>query len=315
MSESDSSIPGTVAALAGALEAVCQYVGSENESPGLFYRSFLGYLNALSPNPDPWNGTPEEERKKVLATAARFLEALDTAERLLNAIPFSGLEPLSSFTDGVRWDVQTRRTIKEIQACISILDYGATKPDFLLTYLRAGGNHMQQELYKFSNLLRKRIFDLQCLPDGPTAPKNAIPSQRRPHQSSATNPNENMQGDGGTVVPALNTESSTETDENLPEMIAESPPPKYDPNSADWILSETLCKVLGIKASTINGYRKPGVCGKDKIDEFGTWNVDCIGKFRRNVNKKKSVAYYRPAMSSAYTAKLEYAESQKRQKT
>lgn len=141
-----------------------------------------------------------------------------------------------------------------------------------------------------------------------------IIDQRRVHKEQSVNPNGNAQSGGDSDELSSKTEKPTETDDKPPKMTDESPPPKYDPNSADWILSETLCKVLGIKASTINGYRKPGVCGKDKIDEFGTWNVDCIGKFRRNVNKKKSVAYYRPAMSSAYTAKLEYAESQKRQK-
>ncbi|MFN7878232.1 MAG: hypothetical protein ACK5PB_23135 [Pirellula sp.] len=106
----------------------------------------------------------------------------------------------------------------------------------------------------------------------------------------------------------LTSDSNVETGGNTHD---ELPPPEYDPNSTDWILSETLCEVIRIKASTITEYRKPRKCGKDKIDNFGTWNIDCVGKFRRRVNGKGSVAYYRPAMSDTYKAKLAYAESQK----
>lgn len=151
-----------------------------------------------------------------------------------------------------------------------------------------------------------------CLPDEPTDPTNAIPGQRRVLEPVA-NPNEPTQSEGGSVLPPTKQESQDEIDDNRPKGD-ELAPPEYDPNSADWILSETLCNVIGIKASTIADYRKPRKCGEDTIDEFGSWNVDCVGKFRRQVNRKGSVAYYRPAMSSAYTAKLEYAESQKRQK-
>jgi hypothetical protein len=117
------------------------------------------------------------------------------------------------------------------------------------------------------------------------------------------------------VVQSSKTEPPTETDDKPPKKSDDSPPPKYDPNSADWILSETLCKKLNIKASTISEYRKPRKCGRDRIDEFGNWNIDCVGKFRRKVNRKGSVAYYRPALSDAYKAKLTYAESQKNEKS
>ena len=142
----------------------------------------------------------------------------------------------------------------------------------------------------------------------------SIIDQRRVHKEPVSNPNGIAESDGDSVSQSTATEKPTETDDKLSEMIDESPPPQYDPNSVDWILSETLCDVINIKARTIADYRKPGKCGEDRIDKFGSWNVDCIGKFRRQVNRKGSVAYYRPAMSSAYTAKLEYAESQKRQK-
>jgi hypothetical protein len=120
--------------------------------------------------------------------------------------------------------------------------------------------------------------------------------------------------DGDSVVPPTTQESQVEINDNHPKGD-ELPPPKYDPNSADWILSETLCDVINIKATTIADYRKARKCGEDRKDEFGNWNVDCVGKFRRQVNSKGSVAYYRPAMSESYKAKLTYAESQKRPKS
>jgi len=261
MSDSDSPNHQKVAALAEALEAVRRNIGSKDALNGSLYM----WMSALGPDPEPWHGTPEEARERVLAEIAEFVKAVDTAEQRLNAVPFSDFEPLSPFTDGVRWDVRTRRTLKEIQVSISILRHYSTKPDFLLYLLRAqctsASNSLQQKLSKYLNELNDRIFDLRCLPD-----------------------DKHPKGDA-------------------------SPPPKYDPNSVDWILSETLCNVIGIKASTITEYRKPRKCGKDRIDEFGSWNVDCVGKFRRQVNRKGSVAYYRPAMSDSYKARLTYAES------
>jgi hypothetical protein len=236
MSDSDSSIPQKVVALAGALEAVCQYVGSEYERPGRFYCNFLSYLNALGPNPDPWDGTPEEARERFLAIAAKFVEAVDTAERQLNATPVSDLEPLSSFTGGVRWDVRTRRTLKEIQASISILHYGSTKPDFMLTLLEIGRDtrtkEMQHELNKFFNELRERIFDLQCLPDEPTDPTNAIPGQRRVLQEPVVNPNETTQSDGSSVLPSSKREDPTEKDDKLPEKLRKDSPSRVKAKAA-----------------------------------------------------------------------------------
>lgn len=285
MSESDSRIPGTVAALAEALEAVCQYVGSENASPGLFYVAFLRYLNALSPNPDPWNGTPEEEGKNVLATAARFLEAVDTAKRLLNAIPFSDLEPLSSFTDGVRWDIQTRCTLNEIQACISILHYGATNPDFLLFFLRPIGNeplnNMQQELHKSSNELRKRIFDLQCLPDEPTNPTSAIPDKW----------NGDVQGLSNANTKVSHPTEQAETDlQELEEMDRNTP--VLDTGSIKWIAArKENQEKLGYPTNTLATYRLKSSGGRQLSPYFG---VDKDGRRWRRENEKteKSTVYY-----------------------
>lgn len=138
---------------------------------------------------------------------------------------------------------------------------------------------------------------------------HAIISHRRIHpQSVATS---NTRSADGSILPPTKSEPPTEAGEQA-KKVDELPPPKYDPDSADWILSEILCKLLDIKASTITEYRKPRKCGKDRSDEFGSWNIDCVGVFRRKVNSKKSVAYYRPAMSDPYKAKLAYAESQKK---
>ena len=162
MSESDISIPQKVAALANALEAVRRHIGSESKLD----RWFHAWLKA-GPGTLPWF-TRETARNYFLAATAEFVEAVDTAERMLNAVPLRVLKPLSRFTGGVRWDMRTRRTLKEIQASISILRNHSTKPDYLLVILRAGGNaefnNMQHALSKFLNELSDRILDLQSRP-------------------------------------------------------------------------------------------------------------------------------------------------------
>jgi hypothetical protein len=224
MSESNSCIPQKVAALAEALEAVRAHIDLKNGSTwSKLEASVCSWLRALGPDPMPWDGTPEDARKEVLAVAADFVDAVDTAQRRLNAVPVIVLKPLSTFTDGVRWDVRTRRTLKEIEASISILRYCSTKPDFLLSVLRIGSilNRMQQELRKSLNELSDRIFDLQCLPDAdPTDPTDAIISQRRTHQEPLANPNENTQSDGGSVLPSSKTENPTKTDNNFVAALA-----------------------------------------------------------------------------------------------
>jgi hypothetical protein len=150
--------------------------------------------------------------------------------------------------------------------------------------------------------------------DEPTDPTNAIPGERKVRQEPVAKAYGSTESDGDTVVPPAKQESQVEINDNHPKGD-ELPPPKYDPDSADWILSETLCDVINIKAATIAKYRRPRNCGEDRKDEFGNWNVDCVGKFRRQVNSKGSVAYYRPAMSESYRARLTYAESQKRPKS
>lgn len=233
MTESDSSIPQKVAALAEALEAIRAHIGSKGKWEGSFY----SWLRALGPDPDPWDGTPEEARERVLTVAADFVEAVDTAKRILNTLPVSVLEPLSPFTDGVRWDLQTRRTLNEIQASISILRYCSTKPDFLLSYLRVGGNaplkSMQLESSKFLDELSDRIIELQCLPhDDMTDQVDALASQRRLHQEPVANPNGNPQSDGDAAVQSSKPENQSETDDRLPKRIRKDSPSRLKAKAA-----------------------------------------------------------------------------------
>lgn len=312
MTESDSSNPQKVAALAAALEGVRRHIGFGSELD-LTFRSWLHANATIS---DPWNPNPEDaESKEVLAAAANFLEAIDNAERVLNALPESVLKPLSALIGGVPWDMRTRRTLKAIQDEQSDLRWHSMKPKFFLAMLRAKGkarfDESQLKLRQLWPELGDRILDLKSLPYDLDEETKSNTGKRSSHQACGVIPITKAQSEGCTVVPSLTSGKSTKTVNQVPEKSEESPPPKYDPNSADWMLSETLCTVLGIKACTITEYRKPRKCGSDRVDEFGKWNVDRVGKFRRNVNRKKSVAYYRPAMSDTYKAKLVYAESQK----
>jgi len=285
MSDPDTSIPQKVAALAGALEAVCQYVGSEYKRPGRFYRNFLSYLNALGPNPDPWDGTPEEARERFLAIAAKFVEAVDTAERQLNATPIEELEPLSPYTDGVRWDVETRRTLKEIQRIISVwhnpwpdLDHLFSKHGILS---KAKFEEKQSELFNSYLELRKRIFDLQCLPDEPTKPTIAITDNRKGDVQTVT-----------TAKPqASNSVEHVETNkQELEEM--ERNTPVLDTGSIEWIASrKENQKKLGYPTSTLATYRLKSSGGRHLSPYFG---VDKDGRrWRRQPDKtEKSIVYY-----------------------
>ena len=311
MSESDSSIPQKLADLAKDLSAIRKYIGFGSAIDLPFYH----WIDANDPDAVLSDSDPEDARKEVLAAAAEFVEAVDTAERTLNTIPASVLEHLSAFS-GVLWEMRTRRALKAIQDEISYLRFHSEKPELLLTMIRAKGKlgfeKMDSELMNFWNELSERIVQLQLFLDALSG-QNPLISPQSVNQAPVSISNGSTESDGDSVVPPAKQESQVEINDNHPKGD-ELPPPKYDPNSADWILSETLCDVINIKATTIADYRKARKCGEDRKDEFGNWNVDCVGKFRRQVNSKGSVAYYRPAMSESYKARLTYAESQKRQK-
>jgi hypothetical protein len=168
----DSSIPERLAALADALQMVCANINLSR-----FGFSILRGLHATGPDSKPRDHEREDERKKVLDTAVESAEAVDTAERILSTIPVEVFKPLGTSEGGERWDVRTRRTLKEFQASLSILHGSSTKPNFVsMLVLRdeAGFDEMQSKLARFSGELDKRIFDLQCLSDADsTDPKDA----------------------------------------------------------------------------------------------------------------------------------------------
>ena len=123
MSESDSSIPQKVADLANALVGVRQQIFQTGRLFHSFQRwyeatgeeAILRYLNPLDGSQK--DGSLREGSEDVLDAAAEFVEAVATADRMLNATPVSALEPLSGLTGGVPWDLRTRR------ALIAIRDY------------------------------------------------------------------------------------------------------------------------------------------------------------------------------------------------
>ncbi len=162
--ESDSRIPQKVAALADALEAVRRHIGFGS----VLDLSLYSWLKATAPDAMPWDGDAEEAHDEILAAAAEFVDAVDTAERMLNAPQVSDLELLSASIGGVPWDMRTRRTLKAIQDEISILSLHSKNPQLLFSLLRAKGKagfeKLQMELSKFKDELRERILDLQSLP-------------------------------------------------------------------------------------------------------------------------------------------------------
>ena len=281
MSDPDTSIPQKVAALAESLKTVCQSIGFASELDISFYKS----LPPTDPSAVPRDGSLEDARKEVLADAAKFVEAVDTAERLLNAIPIEELEPLSPYTDGVRWDVETRRTLKEIQRIISVwhnpwpdLDYLFSKHGILS---KAKFEEMQSELLNPYLELRKRIFDLQCLPDEPTKPTIAITDNRKGDVQTVT-----------TAKPqASNSVEHVETNkQELEEM--ERNTPVLDTGSIKWIAARKKNREkLGYPTSTLATYRLESSGGRQLSPYFG---VDKDGRrWRRETDKTEgSTVYY-----------------------
>jgi hypothetical protein len=366
MSESDSSIPKKVSALIDAFEEIRKQAGPFSPLDLAFYswvrKTNLDTLKCF--------GEPDDAGKEVLATASKFVESVDRAVCVFNAIPVSVLEPLSIFTGRERWDQVTRRILRALQNDVFFLRDNSVFPNSLLSRLGHWRDdefdEWQEQLMEYSEMLRKKIIDLQTLPTQTFETKGSLvePQSTKLHLydgdvdlglvelSGLTKlctsllPQGKVQGtlyrdeagrfiyydsdnddksigktcrmmcaaDAFEVALKAN-DFSVARDELIAELekikhADNSQPPEYDAGSTDWILSESLCKLLNIKATTISDYRKARKCGEDKHDKFGKWNRDCVGTFRRNVNKKHGVAYYRPLMSETYKAKLTYAESQ-----
>jgi hypothetical protein len=250
MSESDSSIPQKVADLANALAAVCQHnIGFGGELD----LSFYSWLDANSPDGVPWEPDLEDAAsKEVLAAAAKFVEAVDTAERMLNAVPASVLEPLSGWKRGVTWDMRTRRTLKAIQNEISFLRRHSQNPKLVLALLRAMGEtrfeEMQSKLIKFQRELDVKILNLQPLLDDLREPTNPIIGERR------------AQSDGGSV---LLTSTIAETEQATPNQSEKDRELAFDKAIADYAARDwSRDDKLNNKAWRVR-------CGKQKGELFG----------------------------------------------
>jgi hypothetical protein len=219
MSDSDVSIPQKVAALAKALAAVRQGIGVGSG----MYRPFRSWFRKNGPNANPLACDSRDRRKSCVKAAVEFVEAVDTANRTLNALPASVLKPLSALIEGVPWDVRTRRTLRAIQYEASFLKSLSMDPsmlDLLLSSMGEDGfRQRQSKLLEFRLELTERLLDLNSLPDDQSEPTSAIPDERGTPEEHVVNPNGNAPSAGGLVVlsSAMSTEQKDSGVGTLPE--------------------------------------------------------------------------------------------------
>jgi|GEM_PF-1604648 hypothetical protein len=173
MSESDSSIPQKVADLANALGGVRLQIFQTGRLFHSFQRwyeatgeeAILRYLNPLDGSQK--DGSLREGSEDVLDAAAEFVEAVATADQMLNATPVSALEPLSGLAGGVPWDLRTRRALRAIRHETAILECHSRDPEGLLSGLWWMGddrlNQMRSKLTEIDLELKERIIDLQAI--------------------------------------------------------------------------------------------------------------------------------------------------------
>jgi hypothetical protein len=163
MSDSDSRIPQKLADLAKALAAVHQSLGVGS---GL-YRPFYSWFRANGPDAKPRDRDSRDRRKSCVKAASEFVKEVDTANRTLNAIPVSVLEPLSKLIGGVPWDVQTRRTLRAIQYGAAFLKSISMDPSMLDSLLNSMGKdsfkQQQSTLLGFRVEVTERLMDLNSL--------------------------------------------------------------------------------------------------------------------------------------------------------
>lgn len=228
MSDSDVSIPQKVAALAGALGRVKQQIFRR----GRLFRSFQRWYEAKGEDAilrflDPMDGSQKDGSlwdgsEDVLDAAAEFVEAVATADQMLNSTPVSALEPLSELTGGVPWDVRTRRALRAIQYETAILECHSMDPEGLLLGLWWMGadrlKQMDSKLMELELELKERIIDLQSLPGVPSG-RNTLTSPQIVDQEPVENPNEITHSAGGLVVSssAMSTEQKDSGVGTLPE--------------------------------------------------------------------------------------------------
>ena len=291
MSDSDVSIPQKVAALADALGRVKQQIIRR----GRLFRSFQRWYEAKGEDAilrflDPMDGSQKDGSlwdgsEDVLDAAAEFVEAVATADQMLNSTPVSALEPLSKLTGGVPWDVRTRRALRAIQYETAILECHSMDPEGLLLGLWWMGadrlKQMDSKLMELELELKERIIDLQSLPGEPTKPTIAITDNRKGDVQTVT-----------TAKPqASNSVEHVETNkQELEEM--ERNTPVLDTGSIEWIASrKENQKKLGYPTTTLATYRLESSGGRQLSPYFG---VDKDGRrWRRETDKTEgSTVYY-----------------------
>jgi GTP cyclohydrolase II len=165
------------------------------------------------------DGSLGEGSEDVLEAAAEFVEAVATADQMLNATPVSALEPLSGLTGGVPWELRTRRALRAIQHETAILKCHSRDREGLLSGLwwmgEDGLKQMQSKLKEFDLELKERLLDLDSLPDDLSDPTDAIISQRRVHQDPVAISNGSTESDVGSVVPSSKRQDPTEPVDRL----------------------------------------------------------------------------------------------------
>ena len=210
MSESDSSIPQKLADLAEALRAVHQSLGVGS---GL-YRPFNGWFRDNGPDAKPQDRDSRDRLRSCVKAASEFVKEVDTANRTLNAIPVSVLEPLSKLLGGMPWDVQTRRTLRAIQHEAAFLKSIAMEPSMLDSLLNSMGKdgfkQQQSNLLGLRAELTERLMDLDSLPDDLSHPTDTTIGQRSVHRATAPKSNGSTESDVGSVVPSSKRQDPTE---------------------------------------------------------------------------------------------------------
>jgi len=269
MSESDSSIPQKVADLANALVGVRQQIFQTGRLFHSFQRwyeatgeeAILRYLNPLDGSQK--DGSLREGSEDVLDAAAEFVEAVATADQMLNATPVSALEPLSGLTGGVPWDLRTRRALRAIRAETAILEL--RNPEALLSGLWWMGEdrlkQMRSKLTEIDLELKERIIDLKAIlhPDCESRyQKVNPPPDGKPPSAEST---------GGETMVKTRKRSTTRGDGREKLISALTKHHKYSDGSClnqEPIGNNELAKLANVSKSTASEFFKKAFGGTEK---------------------------------------------------
>jgi hypothetical protein len=261
MSESDSSIPQKLADLAKALSAVYQSLGVGS---GL-YRPFHSWFRDNGPDAKPWDRDSRERLQSCVKAASEFVKEVDTANRMLNAIPVSVLEPLSKLIGGMTWDVQTRRTLRAIQyeaAFLKSISMAPSMLDSLLSSMGKDGFKQQQsKLLGCRAELTERLMDLNSLnfqSYTTWSEKEAPPPEEERLRAKS----------GGDPSSPTKTKRGTQRGEGREKLIAAlTKHHKYADGSAlnqEPIGNNTLARLAGVSVSTASEFFKKAFGGTEK---------------------------------------------------